>query len=421
MHPIHKLILLSSLILMSCATAKDPNASDARLCPVGSEFCDGKCISFDRHPDHCGSCGNVCPEGSNACVAGQCVCISNDQETWSKAPCSDPAECTGAGLCLTPDPNGEKCDPIESVYCEDGNKVCVAGFCTTPDCDHPEVCNLLDDDCDGLTDRTEPGVRLNEECYSGDPATENIGICFGGFHECVAGGWTPCDGEQLPIPEDGLLACDGVDNDCNDCVDDDYDEDGNLTCGMPDVKVTDTIFIVDVSGSMSSIITAATTAMSSLVNLYSAATWIRWGIIEVSWPEELVNLVQPLADYMNFLSSLSTLAISGGTEPTYDAVWRVAEDDFVDPSLGRDAEAQLIIVVFTDESPRGANNPSNLSETEVCNVVNATGAVLAVFTDAIHFEDWDECALTYALTTDAEQMTDQLNDLFESSCVSGSK
>lgn len=415
MHNILKLILLGSALLFACGPTDDPG--DDEECPPGSEYCDGLCVVFDTHPDHCGSCGNVCPEGSNACVEGQCVCMSSDETHWSKAPCSEPAVCDETGLCLTPDALGESCDEIESIWCDDTSKVCVEGFCTLPDCDHPEICNLLDDNCDGLTDRNEPGVRLSQECYSGDASTQNIGICRPGEQECVAGTWTLCTGEQVPIPEEGLLTCDGIDNDCNNCVDDRYDEDGNLICGMPEEKPTDTVFIVDISGSMAPSITAVTTAMSGLVTMYSTATWIRWALIQVAFPtDELVKIVQPLSDFTGFLASLSSLSINGSIEPTYDAVWRTAKDDFSSPSLGLDPTAQLIIVVFTDES---AQTELGLSEADVCDAMDQVGLTLAVFTKSIYFSQWDDCAITYELTSDATQMTAQLDDLFEAVCAVG--
>jgi hypothetical protein len=67
-------------------------------------------------------------------------------------------------------------------------------------------------------------------CYTGAPATYNVGQCTPGTQQCQAldldvGQWDECDGEVLP----GMEICDGVDNDCNGEVDDGL---GVTACGM---------------------------------------------------------------------------------------------------------------------------------------------------------------------------------------------
>src|SRR3989344_1084737 len=64
----------------------------------------------------------------------------------------------------------------------------------------PELCNLVDDDCDGQTDE-----GLLAKCST---------ICGKGYEECIDGKMV-CDA-QKPTPE----VCDGKDNDCNNFIDD---------------------------------------------------------------------------------------------------------------------------------------------------------------------------------------------------------
>lgn len=53
-----------------------------------------------------------------------------------------------------------------------------------------------------------------EVCYSGAPATQNVGVCHGGTHVCDAdgAGFGPCEGEALPGTEDCTTP---VDDDCD--------------------------------------------------------------------------------------------------------------------------------------------------------------------------------------------------------------
>jgi len=72
-------------------------------------------------------------------------------------------------------------------------------------------------------------VGSEQWCYSGAPATYNVGICQPGVQECVQidldlGNWGPCEDEQLPE----LEVCDGLDNDCDGMVDEDL---GSENCG----------------------------------------------------------------------------------------------------------------------------------------------------------------------------------------------
>ena len=68
----------------------------------------------------------------------------------------------------------------------------------------PEFCNNWDDDCDGVID------GITAEC--GDPTTAGIGECRLGLAECLEGAWGECVGAVVPLEEicDGLdNDCDG--------------------------------------------------------------------------------------------------------------------------------------------------------------------------------------------------------------------
>ena len=77
-----------------------------------------------------------------------------------------------------------------------------------------EVCNDVDDDCDGAVDE---GVKA--ECYEGLAGTANIGQCRSGLKTCMAGRFGDCVGQVLPAPEECLD--DGVDENCDGLINED--------------------------------------------------------------------------------------------------------------------------------------------------------------------------------------------------------
>lgn len=72
-----------------------------------------------------------------------------------------------------------------------------------------EVCNAIDDNCNGAVDE-----KLFRECYAAEPETMGIGPCKAGIQVCQNGQYGECRGAVVPQEE----ICDLLDNDCDGTV-----------------------------------------------------------------------------------------------------------------------------------------------------------------------------------------------------------
>ncbi len=79
-----------------------------------------------------------------------------------------------------------------------GTETCSAGSWVGCTASTPvaETCNDIDDDCDGATDE-----NLSQSCYTGPAGTDGVGVCHSGNQSCSSGAWGTCQGQQLPGTE----------------------------------------------------------------------------------------------------------------------------------------------------------------------------------------------------------------------------
>jgi len=81
-----------------------------------------------------------------------------------------------------------------------------------------ELCDGIDNDCDDQVD------GLVVQCYEGEAETLGQGLCRPGQRRCEAGVMGPCEGQILPQEE---LCGTQQDEDCDERIDEDCDQDGD--------------------------------------------------------------------------------------------------------------------------------------------------------------------------------------------------
>ena len=236
-----------------------------------TELCDGKDNDCNGEIDetftlatdilNCGKCGNACQLANavSKCDAGTCKVLKCNtgfinKDKLDSNGCEWPCAITGAEVCdgLDNDCNGVVDDPGGTVIdfktdvlncggcgvlCALPNAVtnCVSSKCTFTGCkpggwvnanNDPtdgcecqykgqEVCDGVDNDCDGKADLDSAGKPLAQSCYTGAAGTQGKGFCKAGSQVCSTGLWGACLGQLTPKVE----YCDGKDTDCDNIPD----------------------------------------------------------------------------------------------------------------------------------------------------------------------------------------------------------
>jgi MYXO-CTERM domain-containing protein len=176
-----------------CPGLPDPQQADADGDGFG-DLCDN-CLNVangDQLDSDGDGFGDACPP----CTPFAEICDGADNDCDEQVD-----EAVGGADCLTGD-LGVCGEGVE--VCENGELVCRADAVPSV-----ELCDGLDNDCDGLVD--DETIGDGQGCATGLP-----GICARGAALCVDGSDPICQ----PDAAAGEEVCDGLDNDCDGTIDD---------------------------------------------------------------------------------------------------------------------------------------------------------------------------------------------------------
>ncbi|MEW5855308.1 MAG: MopE-related protein [Myxococcota bacterium] len=227
---------------LHCPTTETCNGQDDNCNGVADEGCGVSCVPTAEVCDGCDNdCNGVADDGASAVPCG----LTNPAYCQGTRACAPPTA-VPAGGCVagggyqacSNNPQAETCDGVDNncngivddyivavaclpsgappglnyggnsecklgqTHCVNGNTVCVGWVGP-----RAEVCDGVDNDCDGTPDESPAGV--------GQPCGNNLPPCSPGFTACINGAMT-CVGGTAPQPE----VCDGIDNDCDGAPDD---------------------------------------------------------------------------------------------------------------------------------------------------------------------------------------------------------
>jgi len=177
-------------------------------CDVGTGACHASGVIVCLKDGETSQCSAVPgPASDESCNNLDDDCDGLVDENWTSVLGTDC--CIGVGACAA----------CGTVVCDDTQLA--TGCNAVPLSPAPELCNGIDDNCNGVIDE---GYGVGLACENG------LGACaMPGVQVCSADGLLiVC--ESAPLGQSSTEVCDGIDNDCNGLTDEDFTENGEQ-CG----------------------------------------------------------------------------------------------------------------------------------------------------------------------------------------------
>lgn len=273
----------------------------------------------------------VCAEGEPPkCVGATptpetCDNVDNDCDGFTDEGTSQPAWAPWDQPGTNPCPVASRLGACASAFTR-----CAAGQWSCyypPDYEPVESrCDLIDNDCDGLTDYQLP--LASTPCYDGPVGTGGVGICDAGWLVCHRGNIV-CDGSKVPITE---LCGNGLDDDCD-----------GFTDEAEDPTPTDAVIAFEKSGSMWADIRNLTAALQILPR----SPTHRYALVDGSRHPSWV-LAQDFADLDTTIDNLAA-AVAGDWEDMFKPMSLAARGQL--PVSWREG-VRRVYLSFSDEEPQ---------------------------------------------------------------------
>jgi len=300
--------------------------------------------------------------------------------------------------------------------CKPGVLVCQEGYLHCQGHRGPvsEVCDGLDNDCNGTIDDQIPN-QTALVCYDGPPQTLHVGECRAGIKYCQSGAFGICDGQILPTEE----RCDEKDNDC----------DGEIDEGLSERPV-DLVFILDISGSFDDEIMSMIEGIRPLLS-DPITSQFRFGLVVLGTYDQhqpgletsdfqymrLVTDFVPADQFMEILEAARIIP-SSGREPSYDAMAYIMDGTI---ELSFEPDSQKVIILMTDEEGQTIHDPPN-SQSDCYHLARQGLFEIYIFALLEHYNTFSQIISNdrsryFSPSADSGTVFRQIRDIFNDLCV----